>query len=352
MININEAKNNLELKKKAYDVLYKIDKFKPAEDEYFNFPRFSSFKAGLYNENFTPIFSLIDSIPIAMENGFYEHQLQRFYVLRLPDKKYFGASYLVVVNEINNYEIYQMALLIGLAILVLLFVLSYYIFRNFAVPFEKVNTQLDNFMKDSMHEINTPLSIINVNVDLYSRTHGSNKHLRRIKAAAKTLSTIYNDMDYLIKQDIIDHPESEIHFSAFLTERIDYFQEVALLREIVIESRIQEELTIVFNRTKLQRIIDNTISNAIKYSYENALIEISLEQKANTIVLKVRDYGVGIAKPEKIFERYYRENLDKGGFGIGLNIVKKIVDEHGIDLQIVSKVKKGTTFIYTFKHSL
>lgn len=348
MININEAKSNLELKKRAFEVLYKIDQYKPSQEEYFNFPRFSSFQAGLYDDNFKPVFTLIEEIPIAMNSGYYSYENQRFYVLTLPHKKYFGAKYLVVQKEMNNYEIYQMALLIVLLILAILFVLSYYIFKNFALPFEKINKQLDNFMKDSMHEINTPLSIINVNVDLYIRKHGVNKHLRRIKAAAKTLSNIYDDMDYLIKQDIVDYPITEINFDHFLIERIDYFQEVAILRDITIISEIEEQINIEFNKTKLQRIIDNTISNAIKYSYENGKIEISLHKVDEAIVMTIKDYGVGIENPDKIFKRYYRENLDKGGFGIGLNIVKKIIDAHNVTLQIESTLKKGSSFIYKF----
>ncbi len=348
MININEAKSKLELKKRAYEILYKIDQYKPAEEEYFNFPRFSSFQAGLYDDNFKAVFTLIDEIPIAMDSGFYKHQKQRFYVLNLPNHKYFGAKYLVVQKEINNYEIYQMALFSVLLILSLLFILSYYIFRNFALPFEKINRQLDNFMKDSMHEINTPLSIINVNVDLYARKHGQNKYLRRIKAAAKTLSNIYDDMDYLIKQEIVNYPLAQIDLSRFLTERIDYFQEVAILREVSISADIEPEITLLFNKTKLQRIIDNTLSNAIKYSYEKGTIEVSLKYVNKDIVMVVEDFGVGIENPDKIFERYYRENLDKGGFGIGLNIVKKIIDEHEVTLKIESTVKKGSRFIYKF----
>jgi signal transduction histidine kinase len=61
-----------------------------------------------------------------------------------------------------------------------------------------------------------------------------------------------------------------------------------------------------------------------------------------------KDEGVGIEEPEKIFERYYRENQEKGGFGIGLNIVKNIIDEAGITLDITSQPKKGSTFTYTF----
>jgi len=347
--NINEAKNELFLKNRAYEIIAKMDHFKPVgEDDYFDFPRFNESKAGLYDDNFKPIFSLIEDLPSIMIGGYYEYDNRRFYVQPLPAGRYFDADYLIVENKSQNYEMYRTTLLIGVLILFMLFFISYFIFKQFALPFEKVNKQLDSFMKDSMHEINTPLSIINVNIDLFSRKNGNNKYLTRMKAAAKTLSNIYNDMDYLIKQDSIEYPKENLNFSTFLIDRIDYFQVVASLREITIDMDIEEDIAIYFNKTKLQRIIDNTLSNAIKYSYEKSHIKVHLFHHDSKIELSVRDYGMGISKPDKIFERYYREDLDKGGFGIGLNIVKKIIDENDVLLNIVSEPKKGSTFTYTF----
>jgi signal transduction histidine kinase len=75
---------------------------------------------------------------------------------------------------------------------------------------------------------------------------------------------------------------------------------------------------------------------------------VALYFKDDACCLSFKDYGVGIKNVDKIFTRYYRENSDKGGFGIGLNIVKSIIDKIGIELEIVSKLHKGSTFIYKF----
>jgi len=349
IININEAKNELSLKRKAHEIISKMHNYKPSEEgSYFDFPRYNEVKSGLYDENFLPIFSLLEDVPIIMRAGYYEYENRRFFVQVLPKRRYFSAYYLIVESKSKNYAIYQTALMIGLLILLILFIISYFIFKQFALPFEKVNKQLDNFMKDSMHEINTPLSIINVNIDLFARKYGESKYLTRIKSASKTLSNIYNDMDYLIKQDTVEYPKESLDLSTFLVDRLDYFQVVASQRAIMIKMQIEKDIIIYFNKTKLQRIIDNTLSNAIKYSYENSQIDVSLYYHDSDIVLSVQDYGVGISKPDKIFERYYREDMDKGGFGIGLNIVKKIIDEEGVALIIDSVPKKGSTFTYKF----
>ena len=230
----------------------------------------------------------------------------------------------------------------------LFFVLSLFFLDRFALPFQRLNKRLDQFIKDSMHEINTPLSIINVNIDLYHRSNPANKYLQRIKAATKTLSTLYNDMDYLLKNERLSFEYETIDFSRYLQERCDYFHEVAALKNITIITAIEENIALFFNPTQLQRIIDNNLSNAIKYSNEEGKIEVILERIDQGCRLHFRDNGVGIEDVNRIFERYYRENQDKGGFGIGLNIVKSIIDKAGIELHIDSHYGKGSTFTYTF----
>jgi signal transduction histidine kinase len=155
-------------------------------------------------------------------------------------------------------------------------------------------------------------------------------------------------MDYLIKNERLAFDYETIDLSHYLQERIDYFSEVAALKNITIIPYLDKGVAIAFNPTQLQRIIDNNISNAIKYSHEEGKIEVILEQFENKCVIRFRDNGVGIEDIERIFERYYRENRDKGGFGIGLNIVKSIVDKAGIELQIDSVYGEGSTFTYTF----
>ncbi len=348
MVNINEVKNEIEMKRKSYEIVAKMQAYRGGEDAYFTFPRYNRYRGGLYDGSLRPVFTLLESMPLSFEAGYHERGDRRYYVLPLPGGRYFGAKYLILEGETSNYEIYRMALLIALGIVLLLFALSYFIFKSFALPFEKVNARLDSFIKDSMHEINTPLSIINVNVDMFAQKFGENRYLTRIKAASKTLATIYNDMDYLIKQDRFGFQKESIDMSAFLAKRVAYFQDVASLRQIGIVSRIEPDIILYFNPTQLQRIVDNTLSNAIKYSHEKGRVEVGLHLREGKIVFEVRDYGVGIERPEKIFERYYRENLNKGGFGIGLNIVRRIVDEHGIGLEIDSKVGEGTSFRYFF----
>ncbi|MDF1883477.1 HAMP domain-containing histidine kinase [Sulfurimonas sp. SAG-AH-194-C21] len=347
MKHIHSIQNELLLKEKSLLIVKAMQDYNQ-EEEFFEYPRYKTFKSGLYDESFKPIFSLLDYNIKYFKDGYHLDDNHAYIIIKLPNRRYFGAKYLIVKNTISFASVYEKVLLILFAIVLFVFILSVFFLRSFAKPFQKMNKQLDNFIKDSMHEINTPLSIINVNIDLYNRKNESNKYMQRMKAATKVLSNIYDDMDYLIKHERLEYKKQEINIKEFLEDRVEYFSEVARMKNIIIKTQLEECDSVFMNEKQLQRVIDNNISNAIKYSYENSTIDIALYIKDNRCHLSFKDYGVGIKKTEKIFSRYYREDTSKGGFGIGLNIVKSIISQENIDLEIESTPKKGTLFLYIF----
>ena len=318
------------------------------DDKVYHFPRYKEYQAALYDYRYQEVFSTLDFEPSSFSEGFHKKDNYIYYMYTLPSEAYFNAEFLLVSTKHTANSIYYFAAAIMMAIVFFLFMFSYLLLKHFSQPYEKLNVQLDNFIKDSMHEINTPLSIININSDLFANKYGENKYLWRIKSASKTLATIYNDMDYLVKQGKVEHKIQSINLGEFIQNRVDYFQEVANLKHIALDTDIMLNLHYNFSKTKLQRIVDNTISNAIKYSNDDKTIDITLKEIEGHIVFEVRDYGVGIKDIQKIFSRYYRENQAKGGFGIGLNIVKQVIDETGILLDVSSEVGKGSIFKYTF----
>ena len=350
MKNIHSIQNELLLKEKSLLVIKSMQEYSQNE-EYFEYPRFKTFESGLYDESFKPIFTLIDYKINYFKDGYHLDGNDAYLIVKLPKERYFGAAYLIVKNKLSFAVVYEKVMVILFSVVILVFILSMFFLQTFAKPFKKVNEKLDNFIKDSVHEINTPLSIINVNIDLYNRKNEPNKYMQRMKAATKVLSNIYNDMDYLIKHDKLDYEKEKIELAVFLKERIEYFSEVARMKNININSAIDTCPEIEMNSKQLQRVIDNNISNAIKYSHENSEIDIALYVKDGQCHMSFKDYGVGIQKVDEIFSRYYREDVSKGGFGIGLNIVKAIIDAQNITLEIDSTLKQGSTFLYIFPKS-
>ena len=348
---VEEIRTEGELYLQTKRIIDEMDGFDPKSGEKFYFPRYKTYKAGLFAGQKT-VFSNLEFTP-KLSQGYHTFMGKRYYVYELAKGRYFGADYLVVSKEFSTGEIYVRALLFLLLSLSLLFFVYLYLIRMFEKPLQRVNENLDRFIKDSIHEINTPLSIITTNVELSTMKNGEDKYLSRIKAAAKSLSNLYNDMEYLIKEERKIFSKEPINLCSAMRERGDYFVEIAGMKGIEIEQNLtDEDVMVLCDRTRLFRLIDNNISNAIKYSNENSKIILSVYKKDDKkAILSFRDFGIGIENPDMIFERYYREELSKGGFGLGLNIVRNICKEEGIEVSIVSKIGEGSEFLYILKLS-
>jgi len=205
------------------------------------------------------------------------------------------------------------------------------------------------FLKNSVHEINTPLSIIRTNIDLLKMHTPSNRYISNIESGAKIIQYIYDDLSYLIKKDRVDYPKEYINFTEFLNERLSFFYGIASSNQLHFIANIEEDIYIKFNRTELQRIVDNNISNAIKYSFVNSPIHIKLFYiDDENVEFSVTTNSDKITNPEKIFGDFYRENTSRGGFGLGLRIVKEICDKNLVIINLDSN-DKNTKFTYRFK---
>ncbi|HIP19783.1 MAG TPA: HAMP domain-containing histidine kinase [Sulfurimonas sp.] len=351
-MNLQEIKKEMELKSIQSHIINAMDNFGNHPNDTFSFPNFTSTKSGLYKRNFSPVYTQISSQVPSFTAGYFKNDSKRYLITTLPLNKYFFTSYLITEADISFTTLFLEASFLGFGIILLILLLSFYVLNSFSRPFKRVNEKLDDFIQESMHEINTPLSIINVNVDLFDEIYGKNKYFNRIKSATKLLATIYNDMDYLIKQNRVIYKDETIDLNTYLQERIVYFELIPQLKNISVSLDSSVNVTINFNTTKLQRIIDNTLSNAIKHSHKNSLVEISLQEVDDAIELIFKDYGQGIKNPQKILERYYREDSYKSGFGIGMCIVKSIIDKADIELRIDSILGKGSQFSYTFYKSM
>ncbi|MFT7859421.1 MAG: HAMP domain-containing sensor histidine kinase [Sulfurimonas sp.] len=209
------------------------------------------------------------------------------------------------------------------------------------------------FLRYTVHETNTPLSVILTSLELYEMKHEKDRNLAKVEAAAKNIFNIYDDLSYLVKKEHVNYPKVSIDINKFIKSRIEFFTEVAKLANLSFsfESEV-EDLHIFFNETKLQRIIDNSITNAIKYTYQNELIEVRLIRLDNEIEFSIGSFSQPITDVDKIFDAYYREDKfdpsSEQSFGIGLRLVKNICDEEGVTIDLDLNKKKNI-FRYRFK---
>ncbi|WP_198305696.1 cache domain-containing protein [Arcobacter vandammei] len=205
------------------------------------------------------------------------------------------------------------------------------------------------FLKNSVHEINTPLAIIRTNIDLLKMKIPDNNYITNIESGSKTIQYIYDDLSYLIKKNRVIYEKEYIEFSKVLKDRMDFFEEIVKSNSLYFIKNIEDDVYLKFNQTELQRVIDNNLSNAVKYSFSKSPIFVKLIYLSDDeIEFSVTTNSKQIESVDKIFDDFYRENQARGGFGLGLKIVKEICDKNLVIIDIQSDTKE-TKFIYRFK---
>ena len=130
-----------------------------------------------------------------------------------------------------------------------------------------------------------------------------------------------------------------------------FFDEMANVKDIDISLDIHNEFNIFMDSYELERVIDNTISNAIKYSFENSNIDIILDIEEDSYKLEIKNEGIQIADTKTIFDAYYQQKEKNVGFGLGLSIVKDICNKYKIDINVTS-INNQTSFSYFFPKNL
>lgn len=340
---IQNYKNNQsnQIEQYGFNIQRTIYDFNTSKNDIFYFPKSFNIEAFVYDSKNNLIFSTSDK---KISND--KNQIIKKYIL---NENRLDAKVLIVSKEISLYEVYLKISILIISIGLFIFISAYLILKQTITPYKKANKYLDRFFNDAMHELKTPLGILQLNLELLEEKHENSKEVKRSLNAVKNLQLTYEDIEYLMKQEIVSYTKEKLDFSTFLKQRIEIFKSLAQAKKIEINEEIEKDIFITINRIELQRVIDNTVSNAIKYSNESSKIEIVLKSnKEFQAIFMVKDYGKGIKDKTKIFNRYHREESIKGGFGIGLNIVKNICDKNFIKIDIDTKLSKGSTFTYYF----
>lgn len=218
---------------------------------------------------------------------------------------------------------------------------GYFLARLSLIPLKNAYSALVSYNQDIIHDLKTPITTIELNGELLSADHS--KPLRRIMNATKTLESLYLNLESYLRTG--KHLKSErFDLSATIEERADAY--ISLYPHASISYEVKP-LWIESDKISVVRIIDNIVANAIKHGKKDPLVKISLQNNE----LVISDNGEGISNPEKIFERYYCEIPYLKGYGLGLNIVKRLSEELRIPIKI-SSTKEGTSFRLDFSSSI
>ncbi len=308
------------------------------------YPTDKNIRTAIYDSDKVKIFSLLKRKP-DLKKVIYKtgDQIQ---FIKEPESYYLGAKYIIFEMEDDGIwfkKFIKNILMFGFPFFIVIMIMGYFLMRLFLKPMRDTVVLLDRFIKDTTHELNTPVSAIMANIETIDKNKLEPKTLRkieRIDIAARTISNIYQDLTYLVLNHRVQTNDERMDISKLLKDRCEYFSIIAKSKKIEFILDIQDGVYLDIDKNKMIKLIDNLISNAIKYNKIKGKIKIVLREGS----IIVEDTGIGISedKLNEIFDRYKRFNTSSGGFGIGLNIVWMIAKEYNLKIKVDSKVGKYT----------
>ena len=234
--------------------------------------------------------------------------------------------------------------------------------NNLLKRLESSFERISQFSSDASHELKTPLTIIKGELEIALRKDRSaDEYKQSLKTSLEEVVVIeqtINDLLFLAKneKDLINNNMEEIlYFDEIIDESINEIKNFAKLHQIEIKFELLDTVEFKGYSNLLKIAIKNILKNAIQFSHKNSLVIVKSYKENGFFNISIQDFGIGIEKNEqdKIFEKFYRtdksRNKNSGGTGLGMSIVKKIIDIHKGSIKIESFENIGTTITIFFK---
>jgi two-component system OmpR family sensor kinase len=267
-------------------------------------------------------------VPKVKENQLYElyFDKENLYILTPFIEE---NSSLAILYPLQDYQkvLYRIKkqLLMQFLFLSLISALLSILFSLYSLsPIKESLRLLEEFIKDIIHDLNTPITSILINLKMMEK----NEETQSIEQSTKAISMLHKNLDIYLKNSKLE--SEKFMLSDVINEQVEFFKPLYdhLEWKVNIEDRV-----IYSNKNALSRIIYNLLSNACKYNTHNGFIHIETHEKK--LIISNKSYG--IKHPERIFERFYKES--ERGLGIGLHIVDKLTKELQIEKQLYIKNK-------------
>jgi signal transduction histidine kinase len=231
-------------------------------------------------------------------------------------------------------------------------------FNRMSNRLSRVFESQKEFVENSSHELKTPLSVIQANIDtILNSKRISKKELNKLLTNSKNQINFMNDLtEDLLLLSSISTSKSNIEMENISVRKLirrvkNTFKEKAEDNDLeIVVTNNENDFTVKGNKVLLERAFSNLLDNAIKYS-NGSKVTVSTKEKEGVIYVSFKDNGKGIpkGKEEKLFERFYRIDRGRsrkdGGSGLGLAITKEIIERHNGKVYVNSKYKDGAEFV-------
>ena len=219
-----------------------------------------------------------------------------------------------------------------------------------------LNAKKDEFIGLASHELKTPLTSITGYLQLLQRSETSEVNKNFIKKTIEKVDKLTSLVNDLLDVSKIEAGKLQLHLENFdFKEVLNESIEIASYSNsthLIHLNCCKDPLIIHADRQRIEQVLINLITNAIKYSPKANTVDIEVKRIGNELTVGVRDYGIGIAKEKQanIFSRFYRVeelNPNISGLGIGLYISKEIIDRHNGKIWVESEIGQGSVFYFT-----
>ncbi len=240
-------------------------------------------------------------------------------------------------------------LLGSLAVSGLTFLIGLSFARSSLKPAEEMVERLEQFTQDASHELRTPLAALNSSLDLALRNEKYREGILSAKEDLQDVSVLVERLLELARLDKLVVQQETVDLSGLVQDAVERHRPYAAEQGVTLTSDITEKISVKGDAALLRQVIGNLLSNAIKFRRPTgAIVKVRLTKNK----LTVEDNGIGIA-PESIphiFQRFYQAegSRTEEGFGLGLALVKRIVDLHKWKISARSSQGEGTTFTVGF----
>lgn len=272
-----------------------------------------------------------------------KHELYKLYKNRSELSAYFTIpssqkNYLKIYLQKSEYnkkvEALQKEQLVTFFLFLVVITILSLIFSLYTLsPLRNALHLTEEFIKDILHDFNTPLATLRLNTAMLAKELGENSKIKRVENAVQNILNLQSNLKAYLNSHATQKESFDL--DTFIEQRVELLASNYRGVEFIVDI---PKVTLETNKDAFSRIVDNLLSNAGKYNKRDGKVFLRLEQET----LIVEDTGKGIKNPKRVFERFYKEQTR--GIGIGLHIVKKLCEELKIEISLSSEVDVGTTF--------
>lgn len=228
-----------------------------------------------------------------------------------------------------------------------------------AAQLKELDELKSRFFQNVSHELRTPLTLILGPLDkVLGRNKLENQDFTLLKIMKENVKHLHKRINELLDLSSLDAVSMEMHpvpvqLYTFLKRTLSQFESSASVKNIRLEFNFHpdQDLTLLLDKEKMEKILFNLLSNAIKFTPENGTVAVKCRQSEGKVQLQVKDTGIGIPQEEqeKIFDRFFQASRDQyfEGTGIGLSLCKELAELMEGAIKVTSEPGKGSTFTLT-----